>query len=258
VFESKALLSFSKDLLQALLKRNSLRIKEAVLFDGVLRWAKSKTKSDSPEALQATFKGLLELIRFPVMSTQEIAMKVVPTGLLTSSQILQLFTYVSTAEVKEKTGEKVALTGDLKMFSNMKRKSDEAKYIAFEFSGSYMTAGSNKVEDLNDFNDRSLQRGICATSPGWINIELQDKITIHEIEVGGWNGNSSIWGVSNGGGATISTSNDKSSWQSVGTLPSGFGATVQQITLTKPEAKYVRFQHNSYLGLGYFRILPAD
>jgi len=258
VFEAKALLSFSKEILQAVLKRDSLQIKEADLFAGILRWGKAKSKSDSPEALQGTLKGLVELVRFPIMSTQEIATKVVPTGLLTSAQVLSLFTYVSTSEKKEKSGEKLALPSDLKMFSNVKRKSGETKYLSFEYSGQYMTAGSQNIEHLNDWNDRTLQRGICATSPGWINIELQDKITIHEIELGGWNGNSSIWSCSNGGGSTISTSNDKSSWQQVGTIPYGFGATIQRVALTKTEAKFVRFQSTGYLGIGYFKILPSE
>jgi len=127
--------------------------------------------------------------------------------------------------------------------------------VSFEFSGPYSVAGTNLIEHLNDFNDKSLQRGICATSPGWINIELSDKVTIQDIEVGGWNGNTSVWGVSNGSGATISTSNDKSSWVQVGTLPSNYGASVQRVTLTKSEAKFIRFQHTSYLGIGYFKIL---
>jgi len=241
------------------LKRDTLRSKEGVIFDGVLRWGKAKSKSDSPDALKDALKGLVEHIRFPIMSTSEVATKVVPTGLLTSSQVLALFTYVSTAESKEKSGgEKPKLPTDLKMFSNVKRKSGEAKFISYEYSGQYSSAGTQNVEHLNDWNDRSLQRGICANSPGWINLELQEKITIHEVEIGGWNGNTSLWGVTNGGGATISTSNDKSSWQQVGSIPTSFGATISKVTLTKTEAKWIRFQHTSYLGIGYCKILPEE
>jgi len=259
VFESKAPLSFSKETLQSLLKRDSLAIKEGELFDGVLRWAKAKSKQDSPDALKSTLKDLVELIRFPLMSTQDLATKVVPTGLLTSAQTLQLFTYVSTAERKEKSGEKLELTGDLKVFSNVKRKSGVIKFISFEFSGVYTAspygvAGTNQVEHLNDWNDRSLMRGICANTPGWINIELSDKVPIQEIEIGGWNGNSSLWGSSNGYGSTISTSNDKSSWVQVGTIPSGFGSTIMKVQLQKTEAKWLRFQCTSYLGIGYLKI----
>jgi len=261
VFESKAPLSFSKETLQSLLKRDSLSIKEGELFDAILRWGKAKSKQDSPDALKDTLKDLVELVRFPIMSTQDIAVKVVPTGLLTSSQTLSLFTFVGT--VGKEKNEKAKLPDELKMFSNTPRKSAEVKYLSYEFSGQYSVstygvAGSNIIEHLNDFNDRSLQRGICAATPGWINIELADKITIQNIEIGGWNGNSNLWSVSNGTGATISTSNDKSSWVQVGAIPSGFGATIQKITLTKTEAKYVRFQHTGYLGLGYFRILQDE
>ena len=52
----------------------------------------------------------------------------------------------------------------------------DIEFANFEFSGEYIyngqTAGTNKVEDLKD---RSLKKGICATSPGWIVIELNDE-----------------------------------------------------------------------------------
>jgi len=263
VFESKAPLSFSKETLQSLLKRDTLAIKEGELFDAIIRWGKAQSKEDSPDALKSTLKGLIELIRFPIMSTQDLAVKVVPRGLLTSSQTLQLFTYTSSVDRKEKSGEKAQLPDELKIFSSQPRKSAEFKYVSFESSGQYSystygVAGTNNVEHLNDFTDRSLLKGICAASPGWINIDLSDKITIQDIEIGGWNGNSSLWSVTNGSSATISTSNDKSSWVQVGTIPSGFGATIVRVTLTKTEAKYVRFQHTGYLGLGYFRIFQEE
>ncbi len=108
---------------------------------------------------------------------------------------------------------------------------------------------------MNNFEDRSLRKGICATHPGWIIIELSREIAFQEIEIGGWNGNTNIWSNSNGSGAHILTSNDKNNWINVGTIPNNYGNAIQQVRLSRlVNAKWVKFQHNSYLGIGYFKI----
>ena len=96
--------------------------------------------------------------------------------------------------------------------------------------------------------------GICAISPGWIVIELNKEWEFDEIEVAGWNGNTTLWGVANGAGASILTSTDKSDWKTVGTLPTDFGDTIKSVKLTKSSGKYIKFNCNSYLGLGYLHI----
>ena len=134
----------------------------------------------------------------------------------------------------------------------------ETKYVRFESSGVYTfsnrTAGTNNIEDMNNFEDRSLTKGICTSYTGWIIFELNREVEFEEIEVGGWNGDTSLWGVSNGSGSTIKTSLDKSSWTTIGTLPNNFGALIIDVKLTKSRARYVKFECSSYLGLGYFRI----
>ena len=135
----------------------------------------------------------------------------------------------------------------------------EIKYVKFESSGVYRSgtqeAGTNNIEDLNNFEDKSLTKGICANSPGWIIIELSREVEFREILIGGWNCNTNLWGASNGSGAQIMTSVDKKSWNQVGSIPSTFGSAIQTVKLTEiVNAKWVKFQHNSYLGIGYFMI----
>jgi len=133
VFESKAVLSFSKETLKSILTRDSLgSIKEIDLFEALIRWGRAKTKEDTSEALKATIKDLLPLIRFPLMTSADLASKVVPTSLLTQTQILQLFTYVSTADRREKLGEKIDLGSDIKVFSSTKRKSAVKFLLRFD------------------------------------------------------------------------------------------------------------------------------
>lgn len=143
--------------------------------------------------------------------------------------------------------------GDIVAYLEDKMK--EIEFVNFEYSGPYSysgnVVGTGKIEDLKD---RSLMKGICATSPGWIIIELNTEWEFEELEIGGWNGNSTYWYANNGVGASIMTSNDKVNWKTVGTIPNNYGSQIQTVKLTKSSGKYIKFNHNSYLGLGYLDI----
>jgi len=131
----------------------------------------------------------------------------------------------------------------------------EIEFVRFESNGVYeynnQTAGTNLVKDLND---RSLLKGICAKSPGWIVIELNSEWEFEELDIAGWNGNSSLWYNGNGSGASILTSIDKINWKSVGTIPSNYAGTIQTVKLAKSTGRYIKFNHSSYLGIGYLNI----
>lgn len=137
--------------------------------------------------------------------------------------------------------------------------SREVTYLSFEFSGEYRSsnqlAGTNNIEDLNNFEDRSCMKGICTNYTGWITLELSREVEFEQIEIGGYRGNTNIYASSNGSGATIKTSLDKNNWTTVGTIPSTYAnnPVIHPVTLSK--AKYVKFECTSYLGIGYFRII---
>jgi hypothetical protein len=137
--------------------------------------------------------------------------------------------------------------------------SKEITYVSFEFSGEYrssnLLAGTNNIDDLNNFEDRSCMKGICTNYTGWITLELSRDVEFDQIEIGGYRGNTNIYASSNGSGASIKTSLDKSTWATVGTIPSSYGNSVVLHNVTLSKARYVKFEHNSYLGIGYFRIL---
>jgi len=130
------------------------------------------------------------------------------------------------------------------------------EFVKMEYSGSYtyngQTAGTGKLDDLKTKN---LNVGVCANSPGWIILELNATWEFDEMEVAGFNGNSSLWYNANGAGAKIQTSTDKTQWKTVGTIPSNFGGSIQKVKLTMSTAKYIKFDHTSYLGLGYVYII---
>jgi len=137
----------------------------------------------------------------------------------------------------------------------LKEKMKEIEFVRFETNGVYtysgVIVGTNKVQDLND---NSGNKGICAISPGWILIELNNEWDFDEIEVIGFCGNSTAWYAGNGSGAQIMTSIDKTTWKTVGTLPSNFGTSVTTVKLTKSSGRYIKFSGTSYLGIGYLKI----
>jgi len=94
--------------------------------------------------LKSLLKGVLPLIRFPLLTTQDFASKVVPFNLLSTEQCLALFTYIAATEKKTtgKDEKKPDLPPPLKMFSNVKRKGAGKFLVRFDPS----TARNCEVE----------------------------------------------------------------------------------------------------------------
>jgi len=91
-----------KKLMEQILKSDNLSMSEGDVLEALVKWgqreAKEKKLGDDAEALRKALTGLLELIRFPAMPSEEIATKVIPTGILTQEQTLDLFTVIGAAD----------------------------------------------------------------------------------------------------------------------------------------------------------------
>ena len=128
-------------------------------------------------------------------------------------------------------------------------------FVKYESNGTYLhvnqTIGTNKVEDLHD---KSLTKGICAKSPGWIIIEFNHEWQFSKLNIGGYNGDTSVWNCENGASSTIHTSKDKTNWTQVGLIPSGFGKSIKTVELTKSTAKYIKFNSSGLLVIGHLEI----
>jgi len=131
----------------------------------------------------------------------------------------------------------------------------EIEIIAFEYAGQYSNGGTNRLEDISD---RNLLTGFCITSPGWIILELNNEHEIQACEVGGYNGNTGLFAVSNGANAKILTSLDKITWTEVGKTPSNHGNTIQIVKLIPSVAKYIKINHTSYLGVGFVKFYSSE
>jgi len=135
----------------------------------------------------------------------------------------------------------------------------EISFIRYEYSGPYLFKGETAGNGiLSDLSDKSCLKGICANRPGWIIIELNSDWEFDSLDIGGWKGNSTLWYADNGAGATIMTSLNKEEWKNVGTIPVGFGTKVVTAKLTKSVAKFIKFNHVEYLGLGYLNIKKIE
>lgn len=147
------------------------------------------------------------------------------------------------------------------LLSNLNECLSEIYFVGFESNGQYRSgttlAGTDNIDDLNNHEDRSLMKGICATSPGVITFELNREADIQEIEIAGWGGNTGIWATSNGGGARVLTSTNKINWVDVGTVGNNY-SVISKVSLTQSKGKYIRIQSTSYLGIGYFKITKTD
>lgn len=146
----------------------------------------------------------------------------------------------------------------LSIVNELEDRLKEPTFINFTFSGPYMYSGApvgtNKLEDIND---RNLNNGICATTPGWIIFELNNEFEISSCEVGGYNGNTTAWGPTNGSNAQIMFSKDGKNFNEVGRVPSNFGSTITNVSLNRQSTKFVKISHTSYLGIGYFKVIKA-
>jgi len=115
-----------KDLLLELVKSDRLNIKEVDLFEGVLAWAKKhldgETDKEEKTALKSALADILPHIRFPCMSTADVATKVTPSNLLEADAILELFTYLGMKSSASSTGKQPKLGPALSKFNAKERK----------------------------------------------------------------------------------------------------------------------------------------
>lgn len=117
--------------------------------------------------------------------------------------------------------------------------------------------GTNKVQDINNHNDRSLEKGICCNYKGEIIIEFDKEIYLSKIEIGPYKGDIR-WYISSGAEAHIFTSTTKqgkSDWIYVGQLPQNYGNGISIVILKPSYCKYLRFASLGLIGIGYLRIL---
>eukprot|EP00462_Mataza_sp_D1_P024806 CAMPEP_0175126378 /NCGR_PEP_ID=MMETSP0087-20121206/3816_1 /TAXON_ID=136419 /ORGANISM="Unknown Unknown, Strain D1" /LENGTH=605 /DNA_ID=CAMNT_0016408275 /DNA_START=42 /DNA_END=1859 /DNA_ORIENTATION=+ len=97
------------ELVETILQANELDLEEVDVFKFLLRWAKHEVQKNSkkPANINAAVKalltsnGFLQHIRFPIITADQLAVTVAPTGLLSVAQINELFRYHGLSEAAE-------------------------------------------------------------------------------------------------------------------------------------------------------------
>jgi len=91
-----------------------------------------------------------------------------------------------------------------------------------------------------------------------ITFTLNYQWSFQQIAIGGYTGNTAWDAGDNIKGASIQTSTDNTTWETVGTIPSTFADGKDTVTLTKKvTAKYIRFTRSTSLGIGYLTITKS-
>jgi len=147
------------------------------LFDAVVAWAKSSIKSAATtsagdekeaDALKKVLVDLLPLIRFPCMSTQDVAVRVGPSGLLETEQVLDLYTYLGMKGGGNKTAK---LGKSLAKFNARERKprlppqwfkwDTNRKHSSLQLSTDCLTVTSNNTSNYQPiFGEMELSTGV--------------------------------------------------------------------------------------------------
>lgn len=80
-----------------LLKRDDFKVEEIEVFQAICRWAAKQCEDLEKEQSLDNFRLILQdavkLVRFPVMKSKDFAVHVAPTGILTSQEVISLFTH---------------------------------------------------------------------------------------------------------------------------------------------------------------------
>lgn len=90
-----------------LVRSNKLCVSEVELFKGIMKWGKAECKRRNFEPSKDNLKKVLEKIlihiRFPLMSTNDLAMIVSPEEVLDPDDLIAVFTYCSTVNARKAT-----------------------------------------------------------------------------------------------------------------------------------------------------------
>jgi hypothetical protein len=199
---------------------NGLNLKEAVFFDR------------SP----CVFQAILDFLRTKTINYRAF----------NKYELIELYQEADYYEVEE-------------IANYLRERTKDIECIKCEISGNYLykgkTAGTNRFQDLKD---KTLKKGICTGSPGFIILDLNSDWEFEEMEIAGYIGDPELWYSGNGSGAAIETSMDRVSWTKVGSIPSNYANAITKVKVKKTQAKYVRFSHTSYLGIGYVNITKIE
>eukprot|EP00457_Paulinella_chromatophora_P005344 gb/GEZN01005361.1/.p1 GENE.gb/GEZN01005361.1/~~gb/GEZN01005361.1/.p1 ORF type:complete len:552 (+),score=47.97 gb/GEZN01005361.1/:223-1656(+) len=106
VLDSDAFLRLSPESLARVIKSNNLGVSEMQIFESCLQWARKecsrKGMKHAPANIRQVLLPILQHIRFPVMTIEQIATEVSPRNILTSDELLHIFIHVGKGKEEPK------------------------------------------------------------------------------------------------------------------------------------------------------------
>ena len=91
-FNSDGFSEMSQDTLRSVLASDNLKMPEIEIFRYAFSWRKKRIKGTS--SVREALGYVLFKIRFPIMSPEDFSDMVCSTGILTSEEQLQIYTYL--------------------------------------------------------------------------------------------------------------------------------------------------------------------
>ncbi|KAH7664921.1 BTB/POZ domain-containing protein 2 [Aphelenchoides avenae] len=106
VLRSDGFCGLPHEVMLATISRDSLVIREIVLYDSVVKWAKAALERESkeviPENIRSCLGDALHSIRFPLMTLEEFSKGPAVSGILTSEECVAIFLWFGSKTVPEK------------------------------------------------------------------------------------------------------------------------------------------------------------
>lgn len=105
VLSSKGWLDLSEDTLILIIKRNELHLaakEEVEIFHAVYSWAKKKAKDTNTEDVAKVAENVLQYIRFPLMTSEQLSSIVEPTNFVPQALLFEAYKHLLVPEKSEK------------------------------------------------------------------------------------------------------------------------------------------------------------
>jgi len=98
ILDSAGFREMPAECLRTILHSDNLGVKEMVIFRACIRWAECECKRQRLEITKENKRNVLQevytAIRFPLISSNEVVEEVVDSGVLTSDELVQLFSFL--------------------------------------------------------------------------------------------------------------------------------------------------------------------
>jgi len=237
--------SLNRDTILVLLHNNKLSIEEPQLFEAILEWGRAecvRQKKNEKKDLKEVLGDILQLIRFPLFSVQELA-GVSSSGMIDQNELVSLFSYCSMTDPNDKKKMKVG-------YPTKEREGANLNDWKLTVSSTYDALQPQQTKEsllTEDFYSG------CGTNSGssWIQASFKRPVKPKSVKIGPMHKNPNAWSPTNGSGGQFQYSNDGYTWTTVQSYTyQSMQPTI--IPIKDVRARYWRLFYSGHLGTSMF------